>query len=185
MQRCESCFYLVCSVVSFFWGAWCGDGRRWLGFVCGVWGIFFLPPCILELSLYHIALSDGETWTCFFKRPTWIIKQIKEQISLLSPQDHCHLCTCNSKNENAGYLCCAFRLLDLKRVDLIFIALLPKQWGFFPSLHLPPPPVNPITEWLRRRSVTGMKQLLASCRPLTWLFFGHVRQALVIDNDAN
>lgn len=30
-----------------------------------------------------------------------------------------------------------------------------------------------------------MKQMLASRSPLTWLFFGHVRQALVIDNDAN
>lgn len=78
-------------------------------------GVFSAPFSLLafQVPFYHITLSERKIWICLFKCPTWIIKQIKGRILVLLPQDHCHLCTCNSENENSGYLCFTFCLLDL------------------------------------------------------------------------
>lgn len=95
---------VTCCVLWFYsseMGGWVIFGVDFsLSVVCEVFCLLSLLFLHFRYLFYHIAQSNRERRMCFFKYPTWIIKPIKGQMLVLLPQDRCHLCTCNSENEN-------------------------------------------------------------------------------------
>lgn len=135
-----------------------------------------LPNHVLQIErLQSMQNKLPKNWAWLISFFLYIRDKKKEHILVIPAHFHGHSCTCNSNNEAICYLYCTFPPFQISN-DLTLFYGPDKAWN---RCGLP------IIERYREKSLAGMKQMLASCSPLTWLFFGHIRQALVIDNDAN